>query len=114
MKYALVFPDHTGTPSGPITKSLFALAETRGIDKLFLTNSKNWDDYDALIYLHNKKPGIPATRAKVGWWLCDLRAPEQVVGTNGPGKLDYVFLCNRLFLDDYADYYEAEAHHSPQ
>ncbi len=114
MKYALVFPDHTGTPKGPITRSLLALAETRGIDKLFLTNGKDWDDYDALIYFHNKKPNIPATRVKVGWWLCDLRAPEQVVGTNGPGKLDYVFLCNRLFLDDYADYYGAEAHHFPQ
>ncbi len=117
MKYALVFPNHVGAfegTKGPIAGSLVAFAKARNIDMLFLTNCKNWDDYDALIYFHNRKPNIPATRAKVGWWLCDLRPPDQVVGTNGPGKLDYVFLCNRLFLDDFEDYYGAEAHHFPQ
>jgi hypothetical protein len=124
MKYALVFPDHRGTPKGPIPRSLFALTEKLGIDRLFLTNGANWDEYDALLYFHNRKPNIKAKSAKVGWWLCDLRVPEQVASLSlkdtvlteedTEGKLDHIFLCNRLLTEEYAEFYGAEAHYLPQ
>lgn len=114
MKYALAFTDHTRPPRGPITRSLFQAAEKNDIPMLFSSREEKWDDYDLLIWFHNRPPQMKTT-AKVAWWMCDARTPETVLKSSGTaGNADYVFLCNSFMLKQYEKVFDVQAFHVPQ
>lgn len=114
MKYALAFTDHTRPPRGPITRSLFQVAEKRGIPLVFSSREEPWDDYDLLIWFHNRPPQMQTT-AKIAWWLCDARTPEKILAASThKGHADYIFLCNSYLLDRYEEVFGALAFHVPQ
>ena len=115
MRYALVFTTHDLPPRGPITRSLFQVAEQKGIPLRFTSRDTDWDEFDFLIWFHNRPPPFQTT-AKIGWWLCDARTVERLRKTEpgSSGYANYIFLCNSYLLDDFASFYGGEAYHMPQ
>lgn len=115
MRYALVFTRHDLPPRGPITRSLFQAAERKGIPLRFTSRDTDWDDFDFLIWFHNRPPPFQTT-AKIGWWLCDARTVQRLRETSlgSSGYANHIFLCNNYLLKDFAEFYGGEAHHVPQ
>jgi len=105
-------------PFGPIQASLCIAAEKLGFDLLPMEKSspwappkgKHWDDYEVVIHFHNATPSF-RTSAKVLWWMCDLRAPQQMLPTC---TADMIFICNSLFVDDYEKHFGVKVHYLPQ
>ncbi len=115
MKYALAFIDHTGKPHGPIPRSLFQESERQGIPILYASRKEDWDDYDLVIWFHNRPPTMETT-AKVAWWMCDARTPQRVIQVSEgvKGTADYVFLCNTFLLQQYEEVFDVKSFHMPQ
>lgn len=44
------------------------------------------------------------------WWMCDLRNPKELPDA----EVDYIFLCNTEFTEDYKRKYKAEVFYLPQ
>jgi hypothetical protein len=111
-KYALVFTDHTLPPGGRDTQSLFQVAENKNIPILFSSREENWDDYDLLIWWHNKPPQIKTT-ADVAWWMGDARAPEKLTGSVA-SHADYMFLCMDYLIPRYEELFRGKGFYLPQ
>ena len=111
-RLALAFTDHTTPPRGPITRSLFKASDKLSIPRLFTSRPENWDAHDLILWFHNKPPKMK-TRARVAWWMCDLRPPE-VLRKYGPSTANMIFLSNEHYLDAYSKEYRVPTHYLPQ
>ncbi|MEW6606031.1 MAG: glycosyltransferase [bacterium] len=70
-----------------------------------------------IIVFHNKPLDFKKLRelegTEIGWWMCDLRKPEQLLNT----ELDFlkaIFLCNKEYIPDYEEYYQIPTYYMPQ
>ena len=67
-------------------------------------------DYDYVIYHPNTPPKDIKCKGKVGWWMCDLRHPNDLQ----PGNPDVIFLCNTHYIGAYQEKFECPVYYMPQ
>lgn len=93
---------------GPIAIGTRAAAKNMGVKHSYFGDT---DEYENAIIFHNNPSDFPDIDAEsVAWWMCDYRKPR----TFEKADVDYIFLCNRELLDDYATYFNAETYYMPQ
>lgn len=106
MKRAIVLKERK-PEYGPIATALIKT----GYDILFLDEPESLYDYDSLIVFFNKPYSI-VTRARVGWWMCDLRQTSKLKGSPKPANI--IFLCNTFHAKAYSEVYGTKVVYMPQ
>jgi hypothetical protein len=95
-------------PLGPIANAL----RKTGVDILDFSDTKLIKNYDYLIIFYNKLPPYFETKAKIGWWMNDLKIPEKLI--QHKTKFDYIFLCNEEYFYEYIDFFKKPIVYMPQ
>lgn len=96
------------THYGPIMNAI----QKTGIDILDFNDIELIKTYDYLIIFHNHLPPYIETKAKLGWWMNDLRAPYKL--EKHKTKFDYVFLCNEEYQQLYKEEFNVPVIYMPQ
>jgi hypothetical protein len=96
---------------GPIANA----AKSTGIEIFDFSEINLVKDYDSLIVFYNKTFPKINTKAKVGWWMCDLNPPEKLIKQDNCGcGCDYIFLCNLEYNKLYEEYFKKPVFYMPQ
>lgn len=93
---------------GPIADAL----QKTGVDLFDFSELKKIKDYDYLIIFYNKLPPKIETKAKIGWWMNDLKHPNKF--NFHPSTFDKIFLCNLEYKEEYFNKFQKEVYYMPQ
>lgn len=93
---------------GPIANAV----KSTGIDIFDFSEIHLAKDYDSLIVFYNKSFPKINTRAKVGWWMCDINQPDRL--EKRIDCFDYLFLCNLEYKKEYEEYFGKPVYYMPQ
>jgi hypothetical protein len=96
---------------GSIATGMIAEAKKRGMAIDYL-DTGDFDKYTDIIIFHNRPPDL-FTKARVHWWMCDLRNPQEFKN-NELGGIDQIFLCNKAYMQDNAYAYSCPVQYVPQ
>lgn len=93
---------------GPIANAL----KKTGIDILDFNDIELIKKYDYLIIFYNKTPPHFETKAKIGWWMNDLKHPIKLI--ENKINFDHIFLCNEEYFEDYKEQFKVPITYMPQ
>lgn len=99
---------------GPITEGLIIESKKQGIDILFFDKENDYSIYNKIVIFHNNPLTIPYinTKAKLGWYMCDLRNPAEFTGLTS--DFDIIFLCNKEYTKEYEKKFDTQVEYIPQ
>jgi hypothetical protein len=93
---------------GPIANAI----QKTGIEMFGFYDLNKLKNYDYLIFFYNKLPPYFETKAKVGWWMNDLKLPERL--NQHKTKFDEIFLCNLEYKKNYSFFFQKPVYYMPQ
>lgn len=96
---------------GPIAT---AVKNTGLVNLISMWEQFRFNNYELVILFNNLFPQIKRVHsAPVVWWMNDLRKPEDLKPAP-PFNFDAIFLCQKEYLQDYADTFGKPVYYMPQ